>query len=212
LPLFFQLLRQYGEPGPWPWFGSGHRHTPEEIAIGAILTQNVSWRNVEIAINNLRQAKLNNLPRICQLGVQKNQKKLKQLIRPAGFYNQKAKYLFEFSKFITENFGSLSYFFKQSIPTARGQLLKVHGIGPETADTILLYVGAKPIFVIDAYTKKFIKHHRLRQNLQYHILQKFFMDNLPKNAKLYQDYHALIVKWGKGISVRHSERSEKSQS
>ena len=197
LKLFFRLLRQYGEPGHWPWFGTGYRHTPEQIAIGAILTQNVSWRNVEIALDNLRQARVNNLSGIYQLGVQKSQKKLKQLIRPAGFYNQKAKYLFEFSRFITEKFGSLSHFFKQSFTTARRQLLKIYGIGPETADTILLYAGNKPIFVIDAYTAKFIEHYGLCQDLKYKTLQKFSMDNLPKDAKLYQDYHALIVKWGK---------------
>ena len=197
LKIFFQLLRKYGEPGHWPWFGTGEAHTQEEIAIGAILTQNVSWRNVELAIDNLRRAGVNNLQGIYQLGKKNSQKGLKKFIRPAGFYNQKAGYLFAFSQFIVKNFGSLHHFLKTPLSTARQQLLKVRGIGPETADTILLYAGKKPIFVIDAYTKRFAEYHHLSQNLKYDALQNFFMDNLPKELNFYQDYHALIVKWGK---------------
>jgi endonuclease-3 related protein len=203
LYLFFKLLRQYGEPGPWPWFGQDAPHTSEEIAIGAILTQNTSWRNVELALENLRRAKLNNLRGIYQMGVEngeKGQRELKELIRSAGFFNQKAEYLIAFTTFIIKNFGGLCYFFKQSLNSARQQLLKVRGIGPETADTILLYAGNQLIFVIDGYTKRFIQHHnlgQLGQNLRYDILQEFFIINLPHNVKLYQDYHALIVKWGK---------------
>ncbi|MEK9166031.1 MAG: MGMT family protein [Patescibacteria group bacterium] len=197
LCLFFKLLRRYGEPGPWPWFDALSPHSKEEIAIGAILTQNVSWRNVEQAMENLRGEKANTLDGIYRLFT-KDQQKLKKLIKPAGFYNQKALYLWEFTKFIILNFKSLTAFFKLPLDEARLQLLAVRGIGPETADTILLYSGEKPIFIIDAYTKKLVKHYRFKKsNLTYQVLQDFFAFNLPKNVRLYQDYHALIVKKGK---------------
>lgn len=197
LGLFFQLLRHYGEPGPWPWFGAVSRHSREEIAIAAILTQHVSWRNVEQAMENLRGEKANTLDGIYRLFT-KDQQKLKRLIKPAGFYNQKALYLWEFTKFIILNFKSLPAFFKLPLEQGRLRLLAVRGIGPETADTILLYVGRKPVFVIDAYTKKLVKHYRFKKSgLTYQGLQDFFTANLPKDARLYQDYHALIVKWGK---------------
>lgn len=155
------------------------------------------------------------------------------MIRPSGFYNQKAERLFEFCRFVVEGYGSLDRFFKLPVKEAREKLLSINGIGKETADTILLYAGGKPVFVIDAYTKEFASTRNLfketdhdtavilgiRQQVEtpesdqvvdsgqarmtenakltYDSLQQFFTKNLPTSTKLYQDYHALIVRWGK---------------
>ena len=201
---YFFLLKKFGHPGPWPWFNQGKKATKEEIVIGAILTQNTNWSNAEKALNNLRVNRLNSLKSIYKLG-KKNLNKLKNLIYPSGFYNQKGERLFNLTKFIIENYKSLDNFFKLPIKKARNVLLSLKGIGEETADTILLYAGDKSIFVIDAYTRKFAIHY-LKNELSlldrtkmppYKILQKFFMDNLPTDTKLYQNYHALIVRWGK---------------
>lgn len=194
LCLYLLLSLRYGNPGPWPWFGIGSAHTPEEIAIGAILTQNTNWKNVEKALNNLKVERARSVRGIYKLGI-RNYGKLLELIKPSGYYNQKAKRLFEFCKFIIERRQNLKTFLKRK--TARDELLSLHGIGPETADTILLYADNIPTFVIDAYTKQFAKYHHLTKETSYHGLQKFFMKNLPKDPKLFQDYHALIVKWGK---------------
>lgn len=199
--LYFQLLERFGFPGPWPWFNQGVKHTKGEIVISAVLTQNTSWTNVEKALNNLRRKKANNLEKIYKLG-KNGLDELKKLIKPSGFYNQKAERLWCLTKFIVENYKNLDNFFKLSLNETRGKLLSLRGIGQETADTILLYAGEKPIFVIDAYTERFVRaylkhlpsHHG---RFKYEDRQKFFMDNLPLNIKLFQNYHALIVKWGK---------------
>jgi endonuclease-3 related protein len=194
--LYFDLLRQYGEPGPWPWWGKGEPHKSEEIAIGAILTQNTAWRNVEYALSNLKEEKANTIAGVYHMG-KKDLKVLKKLIRPSGFYNQKGGRLFNFCKFIIEDYKSLGHFIKLPVEEAREKLLALKGIGEETADTILLYAGNKPIFVVDAYTKRFVKDHNLCKETDYDFLQKFFTENLPVNTKLYKDYHALMVQWGK---------------
>lgn len=204
LEYYFYLLKKFGNPGPWPWFNQGVKHTKEEIAIGAILTQNTNWRNVEKALNNLRKNQANSLEKIYQLG-RNDLDELKKLIRPSGFYNQKAERLWRLSKFIVENYKNLDNFFKLSLNEAREKLLSLNGIGKETADTILLYAAEKPIFVIDSYTRRFVSsyfknissHHGRAKMINYKIMQKFFMNNLPRNVELYQDYHALIVRWGK---------------
>jgi endonuclease-3 related protein len=201
LSLYFDLLKKYGEPGPWPWFGQGKPHTSEEIAIGAVLTQNTNWKNVEKAIGNLKGEKVCTIKGIYQLEsnsfTRRRLVKLKELIRPSGFYNQKATRLFEFCKFVVEDYGDLLSFFKLFIQEAREKLLAINGIGKETADTILLYADHKPVFVVDAYTKKFAKAYDLTKETDYDYLQSFFTKNLPVSVKLYQDYHALIVRWGK---------------
>lgn len=194
LHLYLLLLLRWGDPGPWPWFGNGPAHTPEEIVIGAILTQNTNWKNVEKAIENLKIANACSIRGIYKLGIE-GYEKLKVLVRPSGYYNQKTRKSFELCKFIVEKHRTLKSFLARK--GAREELLALNGIGPETADTILLYAGNRPIFVIDAYTKKFAAHYKLTKHLLYDDLQKFFMENLPKDTKLFQDYHALIVKWGK---------------
>lgn len=198
LRLYFYLLQKFGEPGKWPWFSNSlvSRYTKEEIVISSILTQNTNWKNVERAITNLRREKANTIKAIYQLG-KKNLPLLKQLVRPSGFYNQKTERLWNFSKFIIDEYKKLDNFFKLSLMEIRKELLNLKGIGKETADTILLYAGDKPIFVIDAYTKRFAQKFHLIDKEDYLELQKYFLDNLPKNVQLYQDYHALIVRWGK---------------
>lgn len=201
LLLYFELLFNFGYPGKWPWHKinktTGNLHAPEEIIIGAILTQNTNWRNVDKAINNLKKAKANTINAVYLLG-KNDLDKLKQLIKPSGFYNQKAERLYSFCKYIIKNYGDLNNFFQSNVPNKlRAELLNLKGIGEETADTILLYAGGKPTFVIDAYTKRFCKSKNLTQETNYALLQKFFTENLPENVSLYQNYHALIVKWGK---------------
>lgn len=201
---YFFLVEKFGDPGPWPWFGKDKPHTKDEVVIGAVLTQNTNWGNVEKALDNLRKNRASSLRAIYQLG-KRDLNHLKQLIRPSGFYNQKGERLFSLSKFIIENYKSLDNFFKLPIQKARKLLLSLKGVGEETADTILLYAGEKPIFVIDAYTRMFVEKYfgkepsllgRIKM-VPYESLQKFFMDNLPADIKLFQDYHALIVRWAK---------------
>ncbi|MDO8513062.1 MAG: methylated-DNA--[protein]-cysteine S-methyltransferase [bacterium] len=190
--LYLELLEQFGDPGPWPWFNTDSPHTPEEIAIGAILTQNTSWQNAQKSINNLRLAKTNSFLKINYL-YQKNPELLKSYIKPSGYYNQKARYLYNFSTFTTEyNFDCLS---QKSITDARKVLLQVKGVGKETADTILLYCLNKPIFVVDSYTKQFTKKLSVCRHMDYDNLQKFYEHHLPSNIKLFQNFHALIIKF-----------------
>lgn len=196
LLLYFELLSKFGSPGKWPWFNNGKPHGNDEIPIGAILTQNTNWRNVQKAIDNLRNNRTNNLKSIYKLG-RKNISLLKKLMRPSGFYNQKAERLFLFCEYIVKNYQTLEGLSKIPLSEIRDKLLSLKGIGKETADTILLYALHKPIFVIDAYTKRFVLKHKLQKDFDYDSLQNYFMKNLPKNTKLYQYYHALIVKWGK---------------
>ena len=194
---YLELLKKYDYPGLWPWFEkSNNLSTPDEIIIGAILTQNTNWNNVEKAIDQLSNGQIAKLLDIYKLG-KKNIQKLKDLIKPAGFYNQKAVYLFEVSQAIVKKYKTVNCMKKISLSNLRSFLLKLKGIGNETADTILLYSLNKPIFVTDAYTKRFVKHYNLTKENDYIQLQKFFIKNLPKDTQLFQNYHALIVRWGK---------------
>lgn len=165
----------------------------EEVIIGAILTQRTNWKNVELAINNLKQAKLYSLRDIHQLG----SKRLENLIKPSGFYKTKAQYLFDLVKFIIKNYWGLEKMRKVESGELRKELLGLKGIGPETADSILLYALDKPIFVIDEYTRRLVEKLKLAQNFSYDFLQKLFEENLRRDYRLYQDFHALIVIGGK---------------
>jgi len=165
----------------------------EEVTMGAILTQRTNWRNAELAINNLKKAKLNSLKEIYK----SKPRKLANLIKPSGFYKAKAQYLFNLAKFIVKNYGSLEKMKKAKPKELREELLKLKGIGPETADSILLYALDKPIFVIDEYTRRLVKERKLANKTNYQFLQKLFEENLRKDFRLYQDFHALIVINGK---------------
>jgi len=195
--LYKGLKRKYGTPkGQWKLWCKRPKteRGREEVLIGAILTQRTNWRNVEMAISNLKKAKINSLKNIYRLGP----KKLENLIKPSGFYKAKAQYLFNLAKFIVENYGSLEKGMKKAeLKELREELLKLKGIGPETCDSILLYALDKPIFVIDEYTRRLLKKHNLAAQTNYQFLQKLFEGNLKKDFRLYQDFHALIVINGK---------------
>ncbi len=168
----------------------------EEIIIGSILTQNSSWKNVEKAIDNLRRERFLQLNKIarCSLSDFEN---LKKLIKPAGFFNQKAQYLKNISIFFKQNGGVSKFLQRTDILFLRKELLAIKGVGRETADTILNYALDKPFFVIDSYTKKFLKKEQIIFSDDYEKLREFFEEVLEKDFLLYQKVHAIIVQKGK---------------
>ncbi|MBW2977434.1 endonuclease [Candidatus Woesearchaeota archaeon] len=178
----------YSEFGPQKWWPVNSKNPQFEVIIGAVLTQNTSWKNVEKALTNLEKEKLISINKI-----KKTRKdKIAKLIKPSGYYNQKAERL----KLIAE------FFSKNKSPT-REELLTVKGIGPETADSILLYAFNKPIFVVDAYTKRiFSRLGFCDGDCSYDELQELFHKNLPKKAKLFNEYHALLVELGKNYCTK----------
>lgn len=188
--IYEKLYRHFGPRHWWP-----STDGPFEVIIGAILTQNTAWSNVEKAISNLKKEKAL-IPRKLKAVPQK---KLAKLIRSSGFFNEKAKKLKHFLDFLFGQYeGSIFRMKREKLPILREKLLSVKGIGPETADSILLYALDKPIFVIDAYTKRILSRHSLaREDATYDELQQLFMDNLKPDVKLFNEYHALIVETGK---------------
>ncbi|MEO0156982.1 MAG: endonuclease III domain-containing protein [candidate division WOR-3 bacterium] len=177
--------------GPQHWWPGD---TPFEVMVGAILTQNTNWQNVEKAINNIKRANLLHPHKLLE-----NREKIPQLIRPSGFYKLKSKRLISFLKYFVERYnGEVKNFNKKETNYLRNELLSVPGIGPETADSILLYALERPVFVIDAYTRRMLTRHNLiSQNADYGEIQRFFENNLPRDIRLYNEYHALIVRLGK---------------
>jgi endonuclease-3 related protein len=178
--------------GPQHWWPG---ETPFEVCVGAILTQNTNWKNVEKAISNLKARNLLDPHRLHAVPV----RELAALIRPAGYFNIKAKRLKSFIKFLVEAYdGDLDRMFSERPEALREKLLQVKGIGPETADSILLYAGQKPIFVVDAYTKRiFLRHELVSEEADYHEIQRYLTDHLPEEVPLYNEFHALIVNIGK---------------
>ncbi len=178
--------------GPQFWWPGRSRF---EVIVGAILTQSTSWANVEPAIANLREARLLTPAKIRAIRTAK----LAALIRPSGYFRQKAKKLKAFVGFLFEQYGgSLSRMFRNPTAELRKQLLGVHGIGPETADSVLLYAGGHPVFVIDAYTRRILERHELAHAKQsYEDLRSLFESALPPDPQLFNEYHALIVHTGK---------------
>ncbi len=179
-------------------FGSQHwwpGDTPFEVAVGAILTQNTNWSNVEKAIANLKSAGALNARTLHEMPVGK----LAGLIRPAGYFNIKAKRLKNFIDLFADNYrGSMKRMAKGNPPALREQLLAVNGIGPETADSILLYSLEKPVFVIDAYTKRVLSRHNIMDHDEpYDAFQELFHMHLPKDVVLFNEYHALFVRVAK---------------
>jgi endonuclease III related protein len=196
-----RLLAAHGPQHWWPG------RTRFEVIVGAILTQNTAWVNVEKALRTLREQKLLNPAGIESIP----QARLARLIRPSGYYRHKAKTLKAFVHFLqTEYAGSLTRFFKAPTELVRKQLLGVHGIGPETADSILLYAGNHPVFVVDAYARRMLERHQLAHpKLSYEQTRKFFEANLPKDASLYNEFHALIVRTGKEYCRKQNPRCSK---
>jgi endonuclease-3 related protein len=178
--------------GPQHWWPG---RTAFEIIVGAILTQNTSWSNVEIALRNLRREKLLTPRAIAQVPLAR----LAPLIRSSGYFRQKAKKLKCFVGFVQSEYdGSLRRMFRAPTGAVREKLLAVHGIGPETADAILLYAGKHPVFVVDAYTRRMLERHSLAAPTQsYAEIRQLFERSLPNDAALYNEFHALIVRNGK---------------
>ncbi len=169
----------------------------EKVTKKHILTQNTNWKNVEKAIVQLNKKQLINIKKIIKI----NNKKLAEIIKSSGYHNQKARKQKNFSLFLINNYnGNINEFFNNEIKILRIELLSINGIGPETADSIILYAAKKPIFVIDAYTKRiYSRIFNIEKELKYEELQNLFMENLEKNEKLFNEYHALLVELGKNI-------------
>jgi endonuclease-3 related protein len=189
IEIYQLLLDRFGPQHWWPG------ETQFEIITGAILTQNTAWPNVEKAIANLKAACLLTPEKLHNIQTQK----LAQLIKPAGYFNIKAKRLKNFLTWLFKHYdGQLANL--QSIDTSqlRAELLAIKGIGPETADSILLYAFGKEIFVVDAYTARVIVRHRLVEpSVDYDGLQQLFQANLPSDVRLLNEFHALLVRLGK---------------
>jgi endonuclease-3 related protein len=189
MSIYRALFRAYGPQHWWPG------DSPFEVLVGAVLTQNTSWANVEKAVANLKRERVLTFSRMFHIAP----RKLAMLIRPSGCFNIKTKRLRHLLLFIHTHYSdSLARMFSTDPARLRQQLLEVNGIGPETADSILLYAGEKPFFVVDAYTKRvFSRQGLIADNADYRAVQGLFMNNLDHNAMFYNEYHALIVRLGK---------------
>lgn len=185
--LYEALLAHFGHQNWWPG------DSPWEIAVGAILTQQVSWSNVEKAISNLKTANLLELGKM----VRADPEQIKALIRPVGFYNQKTARLLDFATTVSEKYGSIEKMLARPLKIVREELLATKGIGTETADSILLYAGNHTTFVIDAYTKRLARCLNIPESEDYESLKAVFEANLPPNRQLFNEYHALVVRLGK---------------
>lgn len=183
--------------GPQHWWPA---RTPLEVIVGAVLTQNTAWSNVERAIGNLKQAGLLSMKRLLE-----NRRRVPGLIRPSGYYRIKTRRLLNLLDFIARRYrGKLSLM--KAVPTGRlrDELLAVNGVGFETADSILLYALNKRAFVVDAYTRRiFTRHGFLKGDESYGEIQDLLVRSLPRSTKLYNEYHALIVRLAKTNCFKH---------
>ncbi len=187
--IYNSLFKSFGKQHWWPG------DTDFEVVIGAILTQNTNWSNVEKAIKNLKTAKVFTPKKLYEIKIEK----LAKIIKPSGYFNVKASRLKNFIEWLFLNYnGSLSKLFNLDCTTLRKQLLSVNGIGRETADSIILYAAEKPTFVVDAYTKRvLVRHGLITEDYDYDKIKAVFELNLPVKVSLYNEYHALIVMVGK---------------
>ena len=183
------LLTVYGEQRWWPG------DSPFEIIVGAILTQNTNWANVEKAIVNLKKADMLCVRKIDEL----EKDALAELIRPAGYFNIKAKRLKNFVRFFCKEYdGDIEQLCSGPVDYVREQLLSINGIGPETADSILLYALAKPTFVVDTYTYRILTRHEcVSRESGYEELKEYCQGELPTDVALYNECHGLFVRVGK---------------
>jgi len=187
--IYTRLLVAFGPQKWWP------AQTQFEVIVGAVLTQNTNWENVEKALTNLKNKNLLIPQALHNISVNK----LALLIKSSGYFNVKAKRLKNFISFLFEEYnGHLNIMAKEECFKLRRKLLQINGIGPETADSILLYAFDKPVFVVDAYTKRILSRHNfIDSNEDYHGVQKLFMGSLKSDVKMFNEYHALIVHLGK---------------
>ncbi|MCX5707199.1 MAG: endonuclease III domain-containing protein [Candidatus Omnitrophica bacterium] len=201
LKLIYNKL--YSRFGPQYWWPADSLF---EVIVGAILTQNTSWLNAEKAISNLKKEKVLSPRKLHKLKLSK----LTRLIKPSGYYNIKAKRLKEFLRFFVRNYqASINKLALVKTDKLREEFLLVNGIGPETADSILLYALDKPVFVIDAYTKRiFSRHGLLKEEASYEETQNLFSQNLKKEVKLFNEYHALLVRLAKDFCLKSKPRCQ----
>lgn len=187
--IYRKLYKHFGPQHWWP------AETLFEVMVGAILTQNTNWGNVGKAIRNLKNSHCLSPQALQNIPI----KKLAQFIKPSGYFNIKAQRLKNFIQFLFAEYqGDLKKMTKDPLRTLRKKVLSVNGIGPETADSILLYALGKPVFVVDAYTRRiFYRHSLIPRDSEYHLIQDLFMTTLPRDLQLFNEYHALIVKLGK---------------
>jgi endonuclease-3 related protein len=200
MEVYERMLAKFGPQHWWPG------DSPFEIMVGAVLVQNTAWRNVEKAINNLREAGVMEPHALYRLPPAE----LAELIRPAGYYQVKAMRLRNLLQFLVEQYdSSLEAMFRANFATLRQQLLAINGIGPETADAILLYAGDLPTFVVDTYSHRVLARHGwLGYDASYDDIKDYFESALPHDAALYNEYHALLVRVGKDYCKRTSPNCE----
>lgn len=192
---FDRMSAHHGKTHWWPG------ETPFEICIGAILTQNTAWTNVEKAIINLKKEKLLAPRKILAA----DSDTLEDALRPSGYFRQKAVRVRRFAQHLVDHYGgSVARMAKRPLAELRTELLLLNGIGPETADDILLYACGKPVFVVDAYTRRiFSRHGLVPGDIKYEALRAFFEENLAADVDYFKEYHGLIVWTGKDFCKSH---------
>ena len=202
--LFSLFWRLYDSFGPQYWWPG---QSPFEIAAGAILTQNTSWKNVEKAISSLKSTGSLTPEAIWHMA----QEDLAGFLRPAGYYNIKARRLKNFVNVLLEEFnGDMAYMAMEEDSVIRKTLLQINGVGPETADSIMLYALEKPSFVIDAYTFRILERHDIIDSYwDYAGLRDLFMESLPRDVSLFNEYHALFVMAGKTFCKTRQPKCDK---
>jgi endonuclease III related protein len=198
--IYDQLLAAYGPQHWWPG------QSPFEVLVGAVLVQNTAWQNVKRAIDALRRDDLMEPRALYDLSLEE----LEEKIRPAGYFRVKARRLRNLLAFLMDRYdGSLDAMFRTSVSELREQLLGINGIGPETADSILLYAGGLPTFVVDAYTcRVFARHGWISFDADYHQIKDHFESSLPLDAAMFNEYHALLVRLGKERCRKTSPKCE----
>jgi len=194
LKIYNILYESFGPQHWWPG------DTPFEVMVGAVLTQNTNWQNVTKAIENIKKENLLNPKKLL-----KNRKRIPQLIRPSGFYKLKSKRLIQFLEYYVGHYdGDIRKLKNKRTDEIRAELLSIPGIGYETADSILLYAFNRAVFVVDAYTRRiFLRHNILGDKLSYEQIRLIFEQNLPKDLRLYNEFHALIVRLGKNFCKKN---------
>lgn len=197
--IYERLLNCYGPQHWWPG------DSPFEVIIGAILTQSAAWGNVEKAIGNLKSAQVLSVDALRRLPAET----LARLVYPAGYYNAKARKINAFVEWLWEGYdGDLDRLFELDVAALRRELLSVYGVGEETADSIILYAGYKPVFVIDAYTRRIVSRLGLAPRVStYSAYQDLFMQGLEPDVAMFNEYHALLVRHGKDV-CRKSPRCQ----
>ena len=202
LSAIYRTLQEYfGDQNWWP------ADTPFEVMVGAVLTQNTNWQNVSKTIDSLKEKGLLSIEALLGLSDQE----LAILLKSSGYYNLKAKRLRNLLDMVRDKYGGdLDGLFAEDLYTARESLLGVKGVGPETADAILLYGGNFPVFVVDAYTHRIFSRHQLvPDECDYQTMQEIFMDNLEHDQDMFNEYHALIVKTAKEFCKKNKPLCDK---